>query len=239
MSGYLLLAGGAEFGGRMVHVDQRAIHLAGGLGVPIRIIPAAAAPENNHIHAGDNGERWFSGLGAKDVTSLPLIDRTSADLEDIIAELRYAWLIYLLGGVPTHLFRSLAGSRAWNAALEAHREGAVIAGSSAGAMVLCSHFFDPNSGEILEGLNLVPNACVLPHYSRFGRHWVERLQAALPEVTLIGIEEETAAINDGAISDGIDDALPGRWMVYGKGQVTLIKRAASKAFSRGESFNLE
>ncbi len=230
MSGYILLAGGAEFGGRMVFPDQRAIYLAGGAGVPVRIIPAAAAPDNNHIHAGDNGVRWFEKLGAKDVASLELIDRASADREDIVAELRNTRLIYLLGGFPTHLYRSLAGSHAWQVILDAHREGAVIAGSSAGAMVLCSHFFDPYSNELLEGLNLVPDACVLPHYSSFGRHWVKRLQAALPQVALIGIEEQTAAISDGE---------QGAWTVSGKGQVTLVKGDRKRVFSRGESFRLE
>lgn len=46
--GYLLLAGGAEFGGPMSAVDVRAIELAGGLDAPICIIPTAAAPNNNH-----------------------------------------------------------------------------------------------------------------------------------------------------------------------------------------------
>ena len=234
MSGYILLAGGAEFDGRMASPDQRAIYLAGGSGVPVRIIPAAAAPDNNHILAGDNGLRWFKGLGAKDVTSLELVDRASADREDIVAELRNARLFYLLGGSPTHLYSSLAGSRGWQAVLDAHQEGAVIAGSSAGAMVLCSHFFDPYTREVMEGLNLVPNACVLPHYTSFGRHWVKRLQATLPQtmlpqIALIGIEEQTAAINDGE---------QGRWTVYGKGHVTLIRGDTIRVYARGEGFEL-
>ncbi len=234
MSGYILLAGGAEFGGRMASPDQRAIYLAGGSGVPVRIIPAAAAPDNNHIHAGNNGLRWFKGLGAKDVTSLELVDRASADREDIVAELRNARLFYLLGGFPTHLYSSLAGSRGWQAVLDAYQEGAVIAGSSAGAMVLCSHFFDPYTREVMEGLNLVPNACVLPHYTSFGRHWVKRLQATLPQamlpqIAMIGIEEQTAAINDGE---------QGRWTVYGKGRVTLIRGDTKRVYARGEGFEL-
>jgi len=37
--GYLLLEGGAEFGGRMRDPDLKAIELAGGPESPIRIIP--------------------------------------------------------------------------------------------------------------------------------------------------------------------------------------------------------
>ena len=43
--GYLLLEGGAEFGGRMRDADLRGIRRAGGFAEPIRIIPIAAAPD--------------------------------------------------------------------------------------------------------------------------------------------------------------------------------------------------
>jgi cyanophycinase len=62
--GYLVLEGGAEFGGRMRDPDLRAIELAGGFDAPLRILPTAAAPDHNHVNAGNNGVRWFQGLGA-------------------------------------------------------------------------------------------------------------------------------------------------------------------------------
>ncbi len=52
MSGYILLEGGAEFGGRMAQPDLRAIELAGGIEVPVCILPTAAVPDNNHHRAG-------------------------------------------------------------------------------------------------------------------------------------------------------------------------------------------
>ena len=52
MQGYLLLEGGAEFGGQMAVPDLRAIELAGGPATLITIIPTAAAPDNNHQRAG-------------------------------------------------------------------------------------------------------------------------------------------------------------------------------------------
>jgi cyanophycinase len=96
--GYLLLEGGAEFGGRMREPDLKAIELAGGSDAPIRIIPTAAAPDNNHQRAGNNGIRWFQSLGAKDVLSVPLVDKLSANEESIAGSLRRAKLIYMLGG---------------------------------------------------------------------------------------------------------------------------------------------
>src|SRR5687767_14361847 len=156
--GYLLLEGGAEFGGRMREPDLKAIELAGGFDAPIRIIPTAAAPDNNHQRAGDNGIRWFESLGATDAGPLPLIDKTSANDEGIAKSLREAKLIYILGGFTGYLGETLNGSAAWQAVLEAYATGAVVAGSSEGAMVMCEFYYDPNRGQVVDGLNLVPNA---------------------------------------------------------------------------------
>src|SRR5512138_1872293 len=108
--GYYLLEGGAEFGGRMREPDLKAIELAGGFDAPIRIIPTAAAPDRNHQRAGNNGVRWFQGLGAKDVLSLRLIDRASADDENLAQSLSAAKLIYLLGGFTHYLGQTLKDS---------------------------------------------------------------------------------------------------------------------------------
>ena len=94
--GTILLAGGAEFGGRMAEPDRRAIELAGGFAANIRIIPAAAAPDNNHQRAGQNGVNWFKRLGAVNVSALPLIDRKSADQPAVVDALRQSKLIYAL-----------------------------------------------------------------------------------------------------------------------------------------------
>src|SRR5512134_935848 len=165
--GYLLLEGGAEFGGRMRDPDLKAIELAGGFDVPIRILPTAAAPDNNHQRAGDNGVRWFRSLGAKDVTALALIDKVSANDASLVTSLRQAKLIYMLGGFTGYLAETLKGSAAWEAVLAAHEAGAVVAGSSAGAMVMCELYYDPSQGQIVAGLNLVRNAIILPHHNTF------------------------------------------------------------------------
>src|SRR5260370_17589747 len=103
MAGYILLEGGAEFGGLMSEPDRRAIELAGGSDAPISIIPTAAAPDNNHRRAGSNGVNWFKSLGARQVESLPLIDKTSANDPQIAAKIRHSRLIYMLGGFTGYL----------------------------------------------------------------------------------------------------------------------------------------
>ena len=137
MRGYILLEGGAEFGGQMAKPDKRAIELAGGSDVQVSIVPTAAFPDKNHQRAGQSGVRWFERLGARHVTLLPLIDQASANQFSVASALRQSRLIYLLGGFPHYLAQTLAGSLSWQAMLEAYDTGAVIGGSSAGAMILC------------------------------------------------------------------------------------------------------
>jgi cyanophycinase len=210
--GYIVLEGGGEFTGHMDVADRRAIALAGGLDAPVRIIPAAAAPDDNHERAGQNGVAWFRSLGARDVAALGVIDPESAEREQLAIEIERARLVYLLGGFPRHLCRTLEGSLAWRAALVAHENGAVLAGSSAGAMVLCEWYFDPFEGKIFRGLDLLHGICVLPHFQTFGQSWVPSLADQLPGVLLLGIEEQTGIINNGP---------NGPWQVYGKGGIVL------------------
>ena len=227
--GYLLLEGGAEFGGRMRDPDLRAIELAGGFDAPLRILPTAAAPDHNHVNAGSNGVRWFQGLGARDVGSLPLIDKASANDQAIADSLRSAKLIYLLGGFTHYLGQTLKDSLAWDAAVEAYRNGAVIAGSSAGAMVMCEFYYHHNEGKVFKGLNLVPNSLVIPHHNSFGKRWAPKLLKEIPNVTLIGIDEETGMIDGGE---------SGSWTVHGRGGVTLYRNGKLETYKAGDEFLL-
>ena len=227
--GYILLEGGAEFGGEMEAPDRRAIELAGGANAPVGIIPAAAAPANDHLNAGENGVNWFRFLGATEVTALPLTDRKSADDPAVVESLRRGKLIYMLGGSPHHLEQSLAGSAGWKAMLMAYEQGAVIGGSSAGAMVLCERYYDPFKEEVLKGLGLVAGCCVLPHHNTMGRKWASRLVDLLPDTILIGIDERTGMLDDGP---------DGCWQVYGQGVVTLYRRGNIERIDPGHPFML-
>jgi len=226
--GYILLEGGAEFGGHMSEPDLRAIELAGGFDAPICIIPTAAAPDNNHRRAGNNGIRWFRNLGAKNVSAVDVIDTASANDPLLAASIRTSRLIYLLGGFPRYLGETLANSLCWRAMLDAYEQGAVIAGSSAGAMVLCEHYYDPHEKKLLRGLNLIPNACVLPHHNNFGKSWAKQLIQLLPKTTLIGIDEHTGMINN----------MDGAWRIYGAGEVTLYRGETIEGHARGKTFSL-
>ncbi len=199
MQGYLLLEGGAEFGGQMSEPDRRAIELAGGPESPVSIIPTAAAPEANDLL--------------------------------IVNAISKSRLIYMLGGFTGYLGETLKNSASWQAMLQAYSNGAVIAGSSAGAMVMCQYYFDPGKRLVVGGLGLLLNTCVLPHHDTFGKNWAQQLTSLLPGVVLLGIDEQTGMI---------DDAEEGRkigWRVYGQGAITLYRGGKPTVYHTGERFN--
>src|SRR5215469_1394449 len=231
MSGYLLLEGGAEFGGQMAIPDRRAIELAGGSAALISIIPTAAAPDNNHQRAGRNGVSWFQSLGATQVQLLPLIDKASANDPAIAGSISQSRMIYMLGGFTTYLGQTLAGSASYQAMLAAYEAGAVIAGSSAGAMVMCQYYTDRSSGRIVEGLNLLSNTCVLPHHDTFGKGWEQRLVTLLPNAVVLGIDERTGMLDDGGGPRKI------AWRVYGQGAVTVYRSGSPATYAAGSDFN--
>lgn len=228
-TGFLLLEGGAEFGGRMSEPDLEAIRLAGGPGVPIAVLPTAAAPDNNQARAGRIALNWFRSLGASKVEVVPVVDRPSANDPALAARLEVTRLIYMLGGFPGHLADTLRDSLAWQAVLRAHGSGAVVGGSSAGAMVVCEYFYDPEDYRVRAALNVLPNCCVLPHHDGFGRTWAPKLLGLLPDVTLIGIDERTGMLG-GSDSD---------WIVHGAGKVTLYRHGTLSTYHRGDHFALE
>jgi cyanophycinase len=135
----------------------------------------------------------------------------------------------MLGGFPGHLAETLLDTLAWDAIQSALQNGAVVGGSSAGAMVMCEYFFDPYRGQLVPGLGLLPNTIVLPHHNRFGKNWAARLGQMLPGAILIGIDEQT-----GMIADSQD----GCWRVYGRGSVTIYQNGGPRLIPDGQEFFL-
>lgn len=228
MAGHIVLAGGAEFCGQMVNADLRMLELAGGRDVPISIIPTASAPGQRHMEVGAHGRRWFRTLGARNIEVLPIVDRVSANDSVFAERLRASRIIYLVSGFMGYLHRTLKGSACWEAVQEAYQLGAVIGGSSAGAMVLGQYFYDPAIRRIADGFNLVSNTCVLPHHDVFGYGWVERLTQAMPHITVVGIDESTAMIDDG------DTHCLRNWNIYGGGAVTCYRLGSARVYNEGQ-----
>jgi cyanophycinase len=225
--GILLLEGGCEFQGKMEEPDRKALVLAGDKSAKVVIIPTAAAPDNNSKRAGNIAMKWFRTLGARDISSLPIIDKKSADDPELSAKLDGANLIYILGGFPGYLDHTLKESRCLNALLDAYDKGAVLAGSSAGAMVLCDWYFDPRVKEIKKGFGILKDTILIPHYNTFGHSWRSAYLDTISDIRCIGIDEQTGMMNQ---------AERHQWTVYGKGGVTVYLKTSTASYTPGQTF---
>jgi cyanophycinase len=219
MNGVIALVGSGEFTLAMAEVDRGLLAATGRNRPRVAIVPAASWPDGEAVFMrwAAMGEAHFAALGAEPVPVL-IRDRASADDPVAAAAISGADLVYFSGGKPGHLLEVLRDSAAGAALREAHARGAVIAGCSAGAMVLGGHqlrvggrrFLQPPFGW-QDGLGLVPRLVILPHYDAIPETLVAPLVLAAPEGALVvGIDEATALV-------GRD----GSWQVQGRGRVTV------------------
>ncbi|MBV8160349.1 MAG: Type 1 glutamine amidotransferase-like domain-containing protein, partial [Acidimicrobiia bacterium] len=138
MAGVLALVGGNEWQEKC-SFDRGLLEASGG--GEVVVLPTAAAYEHPD-RAVEHARRWFEPLGGT-VRSLDVLRRHDAEDEGTAATVRAARFLYLAGGSPMHLRSVLKDSVLWDAIVEAWEGGAVLAGSSAGAMVLCDPMVDP------------------------------------------------------------------------------------------------
>jgi cyanophycinase len=224
-AGILALVGGDEF--HPGNEEQDRMLASAARSGPAFVVPTAAARQGPE-EAVASATRWFEQFGLT-LQELPVLKRADANSKEIAESARSGGLFYLVGGDPGLVVQVLNDSRVWRAIFEAWREGAALAGSSAGAMALCSHTLIraswPNrfNRRPLDALGAVPNTAVLPHYETFGHRWVESARRELPGVTLLGMDERTAAVWSG-----------GEWHAAGPGAVTVIEGEKSATFRHGE-----
>jgi cyanophycinase len=221
----LVLAGGNEFNPGNEEQD-RVLAQAAGSG-PAYVVPTAAArqgPDRAVAHAQD----WFRQFRL-DLEELPVLKRGDATSARLAERARAGRFFYLVGGDPGLVAQVLRGSAVWRAMFAAWRDGASLAGSSAGAMALCSHTLVravwPNrfNRRPADALGLLAETAVLPHYDAFGSRWVDSAHAAAPELTLLGVDERSAAVwRDGT------------WTAMGPGAVTVIKGKKVRRFESGQ-----
>jgi cyanophycinase len=174
--------------------------------------------------AARHGVQWFKQIGAQADAAM-VIDQRSANDSAIVATIETATLIYLPGGDPVLLVEILRDSQVWHALVSAHERSVAIGGASAGAMALGTRMWNPRTGDLIDGLGLIP-IVTLPH---FGTERIDRAQALRQKLDrttrLFGISERTSAIWDGS-----------RWNVWGPGAVVEVLADDVKTYQSGESF---
>lgn len=194
-------------------------------------IPTAAAPEGDKSLA-----RWFE-LGRKqaerlNVQQIPIDIRNAEDAntEELISEISGAGLIYLSGGNPTFLANTMRDTRAWQEIVTAWKDGAALAGCSAGAMAIADYIPTlrlPTHTET-RGLGLLSHIRVLPHFDRMFSHvpdFFARFLQVPNGVHVLGIDEETAVIGG-----------PTEWTVQGNKSAWLFVDGHRVEYPAGTSF---
>jgi cyanophycinase len=207
MSGSLALVGGAEW--RDGCVFDRELLEASGTDEVV-VLPTGAAYEHPDRLV-EAATAWFAELGAK-VRPVMVLDRPAASDADHVAAVGDARFVYLAGESPMHLRSVLMRTPLWDALTAGWRAGATIAGTSAGASVLCDPMVDPRGGAYTLGLGLIGQLALIPHadtWSDEKRH--RTLQLAPQGVPVVAIDERTALVR----------SPDGRWDGRGAGAVQV------------------
>lgn len=176
----------------------------------VLVLPTAAAYEHPQ-RAVEAARAWFASFGAT-AEGMMILSRRDAMEESAAERLGAARFIYLGGGSPMHLRSVLKDTPVWEAIVGAWRSGAVLAGSSAGAMVLGDSMVDPRGGALTLGLGLLERIAVMPHYNEWSEEKAHRtVQLATGHLRIAAVDERTALIR----------RPDGRWDVQGAGSVTV------------------
>lgn len=207
MSGPLALVGGGEW---RDGCDFDRDLLAASGGTEVTVLPTAAAYEHPD-RAIESATRWFGSLGAT-VRPVSALDRTGSHDDEHVAAVRSARFVYLSDGSPMHLRSVLVQSPLWDAVLDAWHDGAVVAGSAAGAMVLCDPMVDPRGGAFTVGLGLVAQLGLVPRADTWSEDKLHRtLQLAPAGLPVAAVDERTALLRDP----------DGTWRAEGTGEVRV------------------
>jgi cyanophycinase len=208
-TGPLALVGGGEWSDGCTF-DRDLLATAGGPGTEVVVLPTGAAYENPGKLVA-RAVDWFDGLGAKAVEARVLTRPDALDPANVEA-VRGARFVYLAGANAMHLRSVLKDTPVLDALLETWRAGAVLAGTSAGADVLCDPMVDARGGAFTVGLGIVSNLAIIPRANTWSNEKIHRTVELVPKgITLAAVPEATALVR----------AADGAWSVAGVGEVDI------------------
>jgi cyanophycinase len=221
-AGHLLIIGGAEDKLRQRQILTRFFTLAGGADARVVVISTASSLGDE---ATDLYLSLFRQMGIADVRGMRPLVREDANDGRLVEMIDDATAVFMTGGNQLRLSSVIGGTLLGRAIVDRHRQGAVIAGTSAGASAIASHMvaFGTSGAtpkqrmtQMSAGLGLLPGVLIDQHFeqrNRFGR--LLALVAQSPSLLGIGIDEDTAAL---VSPKGIMEIL-------GKGSVTILDPA--------------
>ena len=238
MNGSLALVGSGEYLPAMAQFENSLVAdgVTNGKEARFLQIPTAAGRESSDRleYWKELGIRQAKNIGVE-ATYLPIFTREDAFNQEYVDAVANSALMYMSGGDPHHLAQVLIGTPLWDAILENWKTGASLAGCSAGAMVLSAHI--PNFRLLkklpTQGLNLLPEVRVIPHFNKFFKWIPESAAKVLLHVPdnsiLIGVDELTAIVKRSGDSE---------WVVVGEAKVHVLKGLPDQQLHDGERINL-
>lgn len=237
--GALALVGSGEYTDAMLATDEALLATVGGASsASVVLLPTASGLEPDGPTYWNNlGLTHFRKLGVSEIRPTLILDSVSASDPAQVNLLRDASFYYFSGGNPQHVIESLRGSPAWEVIAQAQRNGAVLAGCSAGAMAMSGYTLPLRAlisglvtgapGDWTPALATVPQVVVFPHFDRLpgslSEPTLRRLSHAAPAgVALVGVDEDTALVRlDPPGAQG------GAWRVMGRQTVHIYRRDAT------------
>ena len=238
MNGSLALVGSGEYLPAMAQFENSLVAdgVTNGKEARFLQIPTAAGRESSDRleYWKELGLRQAKNIGVE-ATYLPIFTREDAFNQEYVDAVANSALMYMSGGDPHHLAQVLIGTPLWDAILENWKTGASLAGCSAGAMVLSAHI--PNFRLLkkvpTQGLNLLPEVRVIPHFNKFFKWIPESAAKVLLHVPdnsiLIGVDELTAIVKRSGDTE---------WIVFGEAKVHVLKGLPDQQLHDGERINL-
>jgi cyanophycinase len=202
--GPLIVIGGHEDKeGERIILKAVAERLGGG-----RLVIATVASHQPEGYF-ESYQKAFADLGVTDLVELYLNDRSETHDEARLALLDGAGGVFFSGGDQLRIASQIGDTPIEQRIRKIHREGGVIAGTSAGAAVMSETMLTGGASaeshrigdlNMAPGLGLIRNAIIDQHFAERGR--IGRLLGAVahnPRMLGIGIDEDTAIVVEGPV----------------------------------------
>ena len=231
---------------------------AGGIDANIVVIPTASSIP---VEVGENYLTAFATLGCKNVEVLDIRSKEESETERAISLITNANCVMFSGGNQSKITDKIGGTTIHDILVDRYTNeaGFVIAGTSAGAMVMANEMIAGGSAtesfikgavHMYKGLGLVPGLIIDTHFikrGRFGR--VSEAVAQFPHLVGIGLAEDTGMIIKNnkcrVIGSGMVIIFDGRRLTHNKhsilkeGTPMSLTGMRTHILSNGDRFHID
>jgi len=231
---------------------------AGGIDANIVVIPTASSIP---VEVGENYLTAFETLGCKNVEVLDIRSKEDSETERAISLITNANCVMFSGGNQSKITDKIGGTTIHTILVDRYTNepGFVIAGTSAGAMVMANEMIAGGSAtesfikgavNMYKGIGLVPSLIIDTHFikrGRFGR--VSEAVAQFPHLIGIGLAEDTGMIIKNnkcrVIGSGMVIIFDGRRLTHNKhsilseGTPMSLTGLRTHILSNGDRFHID